>query len=89
MQATKPSDHVGVLAVPDSLKARHTSPIFGVEYVASDNSANSKTNKKGAIGGLIDKIYDKDRKMINNSLKGNMMSTVVLNEIYRYHKLKS
>ena len=38
---------------------------------------------------MIDKIYMKDRRMVNNMYKGNMLSTAVLNDIHRYHKLKS
>lgn len=38
---------------------------------------------------MIDKIYTRDRRMVNNTYKGNMLSTTVLNDITRYHKLKS
>ena len=38
---------------------------------------------------MIDKIYTKDRRMVNNNFKGNMLSTAVLNDMSRYHKLKS
>lgn len=38
---------------------------------------------------MIDKIYKKDRKMVNNMYKGNMLSTAVLTDMTRYHKLKS
>ena len=29
-------------------------------------------HKKGAVSNMIDKIYQKDRKMVNNMYKGNM-----------------
>lgn len=45
--------------------------------------------RKGAVGNMIDKIYQKDRRMVNNLYKGNMLSTVVLTDMNRYHKLKS
>ena len=45
--------------------------------------------RKGAVGSMIDKLYDKDRRMVNNSYKGNMLSTAVLTDMHRYHKLKS
>lgn len=38
---------------------------------------------------MIDKIYNKDRRMVNNAYKGNMLSTAVLTDMNRYHKLKS
>ena len=38
---------------------------------------------------MIDKIYKKDRKLTNNMYKGNMLSTTVLTDLNRYHKLKS
>ena len=38
---------------------------------------------------MIDKIYNKDRRMVNSSYKGNMLSTAVLTDLNRYHKLKS
>ena len=41
------------------------------------------------VGSMIDKIYTKDRRMVNNNFKGNMLSTAVLNDMSRYHKLKS
>ena len=38
---------------------------------------------------MIDRIYSKDRRMVNNLYKGNMLSTAVLTDMHRYHKLKS
>ena len=38
---------------------------------------------------MIDKIYSKDRRMVNNAYKGNMLSTAVLTDMHRYHNLKS
>ena len=38
---------------------------------------------------MINKIYEKDRRMINSMYKGNMLSTTVLTDLNRYHKLKS
>ena len=38
---------------------------------------------------MIDKIYNKDRRMVNSLYKGNMLSTAVLTDMNRYHKLKS
>lgn len=38
---------------------------------------------------MIDKIYQKDRRMVNNMYKGNMLSTAVLTDMNRYHNLKS
>lgn len=38
---------------------------------------------------MIDKIYNKDRRMVNSMYKGNMLSTAVLTDMTRYHRLKS
>ena len=38
---------------------------------------------------MIDRIYQRDRKMINNLYKGNMLNTAVLTDLNRYHRLKS
>jgi hypothetical protein len=38
---------------------------------------------------MIDKIYTKDRRMVNNMYKGNMLSTSILTDMTRYHNLKS
>ena len=38
---------------------------------------------------MIDRIYQRDRKMVNNLCKGNMLNTAVLTDMNRYHKLKS
>ena len=80
----KVADHVGVLKVPDSLKAKHVAQMFQVEQVAVTG-----ISKKGAVSNMIDKIYQKDRKMVNNMYKGNMLNTAVLTDMTRYHKLKS
>mmetsp|Transcript_4832 Transcript_4832/g.5883 ORF Transcript_4832/g.5883 Transcript_4832/m.5883 type:complete len:110 (-) Transcript_4832:287-616(-) len=58
--------------------------MFAVEQVALTG-----VHKKGAVSSMIDKIYQKDRKMVNNTYKGNMLSTAVLTDMTRYHKLKS
>ena len=49
----------------------------------------STNHKKGAVSGMIDRIYQRDRKMINNLYKGNMLNTAVLTDLNRYHRLKS
>ena len=38
---------------------------------------------------MIDKIYHKDRRMVNNNEKDNKMSTFVLTNMDKFHKLKS
>ena len=73
-----------MLHVPDSLKAQHCGAENQLESVAQSGGA-----KKGAVGSMIDKIYNKDRRMVNSSYKGNMLSTAVLTDLNRYHKLKS
>ena len=47
--------------------------------------------KKGAaiVGVMIDKFYGNERKMVNNMYKGSLLSTSVLTDMSRYHKLKS
>lgn len=79
-----PSQHVGVLTVPESLKAQHLGATDALESVAQTSGT-----KKGTIGSMIDRIYNKDRRMVNSLYKGNMLSTAVLTDMNRYHKLKS
>ena len=38
---------------------------------------------------MIDRIYNKDRRMINNNGKDNKMSTNVLTNMNKFHNLKS
>ena len=84
--APEPASHVGALKIPDSMKAMH----FGSDNLTAESMANpNDASKKGAVGDMIDKIYKKDRKMVNNMYKGNMLSTAVLTDMTRYHKLKS
>ena len=41
------------------------------------------------MSNMINKIYQKDRRMVNSMYKGSMLSTTVLTDLNRYHKLKS
>ena len=52
-------------------------------------TTHTGAQKKGAVSSMIDKIYQRDRRMVNNMYKGNMLSTAVLTDMNRYHKLKS
>jgi len=70
--------------VPDSIKAQHFGSDVNIEEMAAKGQV-----KKGAVGSMIDKIYQKDRRMVNNMYKGIMLSTAVLTDMSRYHKLKS
>lgn len=56
---------------------------------ALEDVATGVGGKKGAVGSMIDKIYTKDRKMINGAFKGNMLNTAVLTDMNRYHNIKS
>ena len=38
---------------------------------------------------MIDRIYTKDRRMVNNNEKDNKMSTIVLTKLDKFHNLKS
>ena len=82
-QPPKPASHVGALKVPDSLKQQHQGIDNSVEQMVFNGT------KKGAVGSMIDRIYSKDRRMVNNLYKGNMLSTAVLTDMHRYHNLKS
>ena len=84
MTAPKPAPHVGPLQVPESLRAQHLGLDSVVEQMAAGGGA-----KRGAVGTMIDRIYSKDRRMVNNMYKGNMLSTAVLTDMSRYHKLRS
>ena len=76
--------HIGVLKLPESLKLQHLGESYDLEQVAKPGN-----NMKGAVGNIIDKIYYKDRRMVNNAYKGNMLATAVLTDMGRYHKIKS
>ena len=82
--APTPSAHVGALKIPESLQGVQFMGDNALAEVAAGNGA-----KKGAVGSMIDKIYVKDRKMINGAHKGNMLSTAVLTDMSRYHKVRS
>lgn len=75
-----------MLTVPDSIKAIHSlNSYFTVEQMAK----KPNNHQKGAVSSMIDRIYDRDRKMVNNLYKGNMLNTAVLTDMSRFHKLKS
>ena len=80
-----PASHVGALQVPPSLKVQHIGNDDAIEQVANNGP------KKGAaiVGVMIDKFYGNERKMVNNMYKGSLLSTAVLTDMHRYHKLKS
>ena len=83
-----PAAHVGRLQVPPSLKVQH----FGndLENDTIEQVANNGP-KKGAtiVGKMIDQFYGNERKMVNNMYKGSLLSTSVLTDMSRYHKLKT